>query len=246
VARHETRSLETTVAPPVVAKVRPVEVGTQVVGAAAIVTVRWRRDCRRDTLQSIETSEWESVRVVGMSDGELWGYPVTVGLVILWPVGLAVGVASLAGLAADPPRRKSSSVRRQRVAARHFPCSLAGATLPVELAFPSGVTMDAVTDATGTAVFLLPSGESGRPVARLAPDAELPTRKALMTPPTGTARPAGTPRSTIDLMRRTAESRARRGDCDTVRIIASRVRGIDPDYFATRFQTVPAIQRCLL
>jgi hypothetical protein len=246
VPRSETRSLGQTVSPPVVGSIQPLEVGTQVAGAAAIVTARWRRECRRDVIQTTETSEWESVRVVGMSDGEVWGYPAAVGLVILWPVGLAVAAASVAGFVADPPRGKTSAVTRQRVSGLRFPCALAGANLPVQLALPSGETMDAVTDATGTAVFLLPAGESGPPVGRLAPGAALPSRKVLMTPPARTARPAGTPRSTIEVMRRTAESRARRGDCDTVRIIASRVRGLDPGYFATRFQAAPAIQRCLL
>ena len=247
VARTETRSLGQTVSPPVVTLVRPLEVSARVAGAAAIVKARWPRDCRRDVIQSTETTEWESVRVVGMSNGDVWGYGAAVGLVVVWPAGVAVGVGSVIGLAVDPPRGKTSTVTRQRVAARHFPCAAEAANLPVQLALPSGATIDGVTDATGTAVFLLPAGESGAPVGRLAPGARLPPRKALMTPPAGSATPArGASRSTIEVMRRTAESRARRGDCDTVRIIASRVRRLDPRYYATRFQSVPAIQRCLL
>jgi hypothetical protein len=61
VPKSETRSLGRTVSPPVVASIQPLEVGTRVAGAVAIVTVRWRRECRRDVIQTTETSEWESI-----------------------------------------------------------------------------------------------------------------------------------------------------------------------------------------
>jgi hypothetical protein len=239
VPHSSTRSLGRIVSPPVVDAVHPLELDTQVEGTAAIVTARWRRECRQGVLEAVETTEWESVRLAGTSDGDVWGYGATLGMAIVWPVGLVVGAGSLIGLGAQPPRGKTSRVDRRWVGERHFACALHGANLAVELRLPSGATIAGVTDRSGTAVFLLPPGESGT----LAAGAELPPRAALEAAPPARADVKST--APLDTLRRTAESRARRGDCATVAIIAARVQGIDAPYFARRFRTTPAIQRCL-
>jgi hypothetical protein len=243
VPHSRTRSLGRITTPPVVDAVHGLELDTRVEGTAAIVTARWRRDCRHDVLESIETTEWESVRLAGTRDGDVWGYAAAVGLAVVWPVGLVVGAGSVIGLAARPPRGETSTVDRRWVGERRFPCALRGANLAVELRLPSGATIAGVTDRSGTAVFLLPPGESGAPVAALAARAVLPPRTALEKAPPGGADVSSS--APLEALRRTADSRARRGDCATVAIIAARVQGMNKPYFARRFRPTPAIQRCL-
>ncbi len=240
VPHSRTRTLGRTVAAPVVDAVHPLELETRVEGTAVIVTARWQRECRRDVHERIETTEWESVRLAGTSDGDVWGYGAAVGMVVVWPVGLVVGAGSVIGLAARPPRGETSTIDRRWVGERRFACVLEGADLPLELRLPSGATVAGTTDRTGTAVFLIPPGEIGTPVATLAAGAVLPPAAALEKAPP--VRAAG---SSLEALRRTAESRARRGDCATVAIIAARVQGLDARYFARRFHPTPAIQRCL-
>jgi hypothetical protein len=243
VPHSRTRWLGRIATPPVVEAVHPLELDTRVEGTLAIVTARWRRECRQSVLESIETTEWESVRLAGTSGGDVSGYVAAVGLVVVWPVGLVFGAGSVLGLAVRPPRGESSTVDRRQVGERRFPCALFGANLAVELRLPSGATVAGITDRSGTAVFLLPPGESGAPVAALAAGAALPPRAALETAPAGRAEARS--RGSLEALRRTAESRARRGDCATVAIIAARVQGMNGPYFARRFRPTPAIQRCL-
>ncbi len=228
-----------TIEPSVVDVVRPLELSTRVTPTTAVVTARWPRQCRRDVVDTIEVAEWDSIRVVGTSDGDRWGYGVIAGLVIVWPVGLAVGAGSLVGLAAQKPRSRTISRTTERVSVERRPCPLQAARLPVRVTLPTGDVIDGVTDDNGTAVFLLPPGEEGMVVAAVGAGAPALDDAALRRPP-------GAPRPDARLaqLTRTAESRAWARDCTTVKIIGDQVRAIDARFFAESFSVNPLIARC--
>lgn len=239
VPHSTTTRLGRTKAPLVVDSVRPLELSTRLSPTTAIVTARWPRKCRRDVVDTIEVAEWDSIRVLGTSDGDVWGYAMAAGLVIVWPVGLAVGAASVVKLGAQPPRSRTTTRTTERVAVERRSCPLHAARLPVQLTLPSGEIIDGVTDESGTAVFLLPPGEEGMVVAAAGAGAPAPDDPALRTPPAGPR-----PDARLAQLMRTAESRAWARDCSTVRIIGDQVRAIDARYFAESFSMNPLIARC--
>jgi hypothetical protein len=241
VPRTQTTQLGRTIAPSVVDSVGPLELRTRVTATTVIVTAQWPRRCRRDVNETVEAAEWDAVVVAGTTDGDRWGYVVGAGLVVVWPVGLAVAGVSLVALVAQQPRSRTTRRTATRVAVRRRSCPVRAALLAVQLTLPSGRAIDGVTDETGTAMFLLPAGEEGMVMASAAADALAPDDPALRRAPAGASPPADVRLSSLV---RTAESRAWARDCATVRIIGGQVRAIDERYFARAFRGNALIARC--
>jgi hypothetical protein len=228
----------------------PIQLATERSGNVLIVTAVASRRCRGTVTDQVVTREQTTYALLGTSNGRRWGYGVVAGMILLYPIGIGVGVISGVTMLAQPPRDQTTSPRSEVVGHIDRPCNVRAANASVDIAWSSGASTTSVTDEAGQLVLLLPANEpapritssggvavpiqAAPPPQEPAPEREPPRPLATEIPP---ARDPAITNAT-----RTARARARAGDCALVKQIGETVRLRDLDYYLRVF--VPATAPC--
>ncbi|MDB4953867.1 MAG: hypothetical protein JWO36_1436 [Myxococcales bacterium] len=153
-ASRASTTVSRTLSDPILDRTGRVALRSEVLDGTVVVRSTWPRQCHRDVTEVVKETTGHEMDLI--TDNPAGGLGLMLGMLVLYPVGIADVVITGVVAIADP---KTTKLTTRPAGSINVECSISATHVPVHLTLPSGTVVDGATDDAGRFAFVLPEGE---------------------------------------------------------------------------------------